>query len=436
MYQPKSEVIHFEGISNGTDISSGMKKYQVINKDKFFYKWKDVLQTEHYPNAENMLFARDRGRSKPHLLFVDHYLPHYDQDAGSKAAYQYLQILVNSGIQVYFIGDNFWHYPDTPYMDALTQMGVEVLYGNWYTDHWQEWLRENGRYMDYVILSRPHISVKYIDLVREVSDAKIIYFGHDLHFLREKREYEVKKDEKYLESSTYWKKEELKLIEKSDVAYYFSDVEQSIIKENNSLLNVDVVPLFIYNDFKERSYIAKDRKDMMFVGGFSHGPNVDAMIWFIGSVWPLICKDLPDVHFYIVGSNPPQEILDMANEQITVTGFISDEEMEAYYAKCKLVVVPLRFGAGVKGKIVDAMYNALPLVTTSVGAEGIQNSQQYMKIADDAKTFSDTVTTLYQNEKLLEELSSESLRYCKKYFSVPYAKEKMANVIVEFREQK
>ena len=159
---------------------------------------KKNLDKSNFHNAQDVFLARDRSSKKKHLLFVDHYLPHYDQDAGSKATLQYLKIFVKNNIQVHFIGDNFYDYPDTPYLETLTQMGIEVLYGNWYANHWQEWINENGHYFDYVILSRPHIAEKYIDIVRESSDAKIIYFGHDLHFLRERREYEIKEDKTYL----------------------------------------------------------------------------------------------------------------------------------------------------------------------------------------------------------------------------------------------
>ena len=158
------------------------------------------------------------------------------------------------------------------------------------------------------------------------------------------------------------------------------------------------------------------------------------MIWHVNEVWPLIRQNLPDIHFYIIGSKPPPEILKMANEHITVTGFISDEALEEYYEKCKLVVAPLRFGAGVKGKVIDALYNAMPLVTTSIGAEGIQDAQEVMKIADDTEAFADVVSTLYNDEKQLENLSKKSIAHCKTYFCVPYAKRQMASVITEFQE--
>jgi len=243
LYQPKSVVIHFEGISNGTDLGSGIKKYQVVNKENFFNKWKEVLEGEQFPNAQEVFLARDRSSKKRHLLYVDHYLPHYDQDAGSKATFQYLKILAENNIQVHFVGDNFYDYPGTPYLEALQQMGIEVLHGNWYAEHFEEWFKHHGKYFDYAVLSRPHIAVKYVDTIRQHSDAKIIYMGHDLHFLREQREYEIKGDSKYLDSSQKWQEAEMDLIHRSDVSYFFSDVEKEEILKIDPKASVDVVPL-------------------------------------------------------------------------------------------------------------------------------------------------------------------------------------------------
>ena len=435
MFQPKSVVIHYEGISNGIDLGSGIKQYQKINFKKFHLKWENELKSNHFPNAKSPFLARDRSRFKPHVLFIDHYIPHFDQDAGSKATYQYLKILIEAGMTVHFIGDNFWHYPGTPYLESLTKMGIEVLYGNWYAKNWQGWLSENGQFLDYVILARPHISVNYIDLVKKYSNAKTIYMGHDLHFLREKREYDIKKEEKYLLSSQKWKKDELELMKKVDVSYYFSSVEKEVILNEYKDLNVDVVPLYIYEKFNEVSYNTRLRKDIMFVGGFGHAPNVDAIEWFVEEIWPRIYKKNENIHFYIIGSKPTKEILKLANKNITVTGYISDQELDEYYEKCRIVVAPLRFGAGVKGKIIDSLYNGVPLVTTTVGAEGIPFSKDIMKIADSTSTFAEAVNELYNNDSLLEELSHKGLELCKKFYSKNEAIKQMSKSIDFLRNE-
>jgi len=97
-------------------------------------------------------------------------------------------------------------------------------------------------------------------------------------------------------------------------------------------------------------------------------------------------------------------------------------------------VAPLRFGAGVKGKVVDALYNAMPLVTTSIGAEGMPGLERFMRTADDAAAFAEAVVNLYQDEAALRESSRESIAYCKLHFSEQAARTKMSKVIREFAE--
>ena len=433
MYQPKSIVVHFEGISHGVDTESGIKGYQKINKEKFFDKWRDVLEKEHFENGKELFFARDRSKNKKHLLYIDHYIPQYDQDAGSKATLQYLQILVNSGIKVHFLGDNFYHYPNTKYLEVLHQMGIEVLYGNWYAQHHIKWLKENSKNFDYVVLSRPHISIKYIDILKEYSEAKLLYMAHDLHFLRQKREYEIKKDKKYLQSSQEWLEKEIYLAKNCDKTLLFSSVEKDELKKIDKSLNIEVVPLYIYEHFLNNIPTFENRKDLMFVGGFGHTPNTDAVLWFVNEIFPTVKESIGNIKFYIIGSKPTKEILALSSDDIVVTGFISDEELEKYYQRCKIVVAPIRYGAGVKGKIVDALYNGMPIVTTSVGAEGLPNIEDTLCIANSVDDFAKSVIDLYSDNNKLNSYSKASLEYCKKYFSTTYAKEKLSNIF-DFKE--
>ena len=428
MYQPKSTVVHFEGVTNGTDLGSGVKQYQVINRKKFYKKWKKELDKNQFYSGQNIFLARDRSRKKRHMLFVDHYIPHPDQDAGSKATLDYLRIFMKNNIQVHFIGDNFYDYPGTLYLEKLTQIGIEVLYGKWYEKHWQKWFFDNSKYFDYVLLSRPHIAEKYIDIIKESSSAKIIYFGHDLHFLRERREYEVKGDEIYLQSSFEWLKRELDLSIKADVLCFFSDVEKKELLKLNPFASIDVVPLYIYDHFKYRKRQSKDRKDILFVGGFSHTPNIDAIIWFVNNIWRYIEKEIADIKLYIIGSNPTQEILALSQKSIVVTGYIDDITLKRYYEECKIAVAPLRYGAGIKGKVVDALYNGMPLVTTSIGAEGLPHAKSVMTIRDEAEDFAKSVVSIYLNNDLADSISKRAVDYCKYYFSEEYAVKSMESI--------
>ncbi|KYH34466.1 putative S-adenosylmethionine-dependent methyltransferase [Clostridium tepidiprofundi DSM 19306] len=416
MYQPKSIVVHFEGVSNGTDVSTGIKKYQVENNKKFYLKWEKELKKEHFNNGENVFIARDRSRNKKTILVIDHYVPNFDKDAGSRTTYHYLKMFLSMGFNVKFIGDNF--YRQEPYTTILQQMGIEVLYGYWYSTNYKKWIKENCSFIDYVYLNRPHISIKYIDFLRENTSAKIIYYGHDLHFLREKREYELTGNKELLASSEHWKKVELQLMRKSDITYYPSQCEIDEIHSIDPNINAKAIPAYIFENTKFKNIIPfSNRRDLLFVGGFGHKPNIDGVLWFIRKIFPLVKEEIEDVKFYIVGSNPPQEVLDLRSDEIIVTGFVTDEQLNEYYDKCKLVVVPLRYGAGVKGKVVEALYKQIPIITTSVGAEGLEKIDEYLEISDDPLEFSKKIIEYYNNIEKLNYLAQKSINYIEKYFS-------------------
>ncbi|MBI3985568.1 MAG: glycosyltransferase, partial [Lentisphaerae bacterium] len=164
VYQPASCVVHVEGVSHGVDETAGAKKYQVINRDKFLAKWRVELERDQYANGQHVFRARDRSRRRKTLLVIDHYAPKYDQDAGSRTTFQYLKLFLDAGLNVKFIGDNF--HRDERYTAILEQLGIEVLYGVWYFQHWQAWIRENAADLDYVLFNRPHITAKYLDFIR------------------------------------------------------------------------------------------------------------------------------------------------------------------------------------------------------------------------------------------------------------------------------
>lgn len=421
MYQPLSVVVHFEGISNGTDLSEGQKAYQDRNRGRFYEKWEKILTKENFKNGTNVFLARDRSRKKKTLLVVDHYVPTYDKDAGSRCIYDYLKLFVSVGYNVKFIGDNF--YKSEPYTTALQQMGIEVLYGDYYYNHWKDWIRENGQYFDYVLLSRPHISIKYIDLIRSCSRAKIIYFGHDLHYLRGMREYRLHGNRQVLKDADEWKKMELELMRKADVSYYLSQVELDEIAKLDATVRTRRVPIHIYSQMPAVSYCAADRKDILFVGGFGHPPNTDAVKWLAAEIMPLVWKDNSDIVLHVAGQNPPQEIRELSGPRVRIHGFVPDKELEAMYRSVKLAVVPLRFGAGIKGKIIESMKRGVPVVTTEIGIEGIEGAEKLVKIGKDAQELAEAVVKLYGDEKSLEKMSQEEWQYIAQNYSFRQAVE-------------
>jgi len=419
MYQPQSMVVHFEGISNGTDTTNGQKSFQIKNKEKFYEKWNNVLKKEHFSNGENVFSARDRSKDRKTILVIDHYVPTFDKDAGSRCLYMYIKLFVKRGMRVIFIGDNY--AVNEPYTSCLQQLGVEVLYGEDYSKNWLKWLQINGSKIDYVYTLRAHISIKYIDYLKKYTKAKIIYFNVDMQDLRLYRQYEITGNDVYLKQAKEAEKLERFISEKADVLHVVSTYEEKLLNERFPSKLVRTIPIYIYENLELSPRNISVTSGILFVGGFQHQPNVDAVLWFYENIFPELLKHQPNLIWYIVGSKPPESIKVLNGEHIVVTGYVSDEELSEYYAKCRLAVMPLAFGAGVKGKVVEAAYYGIPMVTTLIGIEGLSREEDAFIVADMDATMINTILKVYTDDNELQKLSNNERKFIRNHFSLECA---------------
>lgn len=394
-YTPFSEVIHHEGVSHGTDTGEGIKAYQPINQKKFLARWQGEL-SRHSPNGECVLRARDRAFDKPVVLLVDHYVPQTDRDAGSRTMTAFIDRLLEAGCAVKFWAHNL-HY-DPRYTPALQAKGVEVMYGMRWHGGFREYMRENGAQIDAVLLSRPDICVDYIDHVRESSRARVVFYGHDLHFRRLAMEAQVlggveRKQVQAMEAleRSAWRK--------SDVVLYPSRTEADDVAALEPGVDARAVPAYAFESFM-RPVDADGRAGLIFVAGFGHPPNVDAAKWLVEQVMPHVWQRYPDLRLSLVGSNPTDGVMALAGPLVEVTGYVDDQELSRRYRQARIAVVPLRFGAGIKGKVVEALQQGLPLVTTSVGAQGLAGVEAVCDVADEAERIAADIVALVENDAL------------------------------------
>jgi GT2 family glycosyltransferase/glycosyltransferase involved in cell wall biosynthesis len=428
IYQPASTVTHYEGVSNGSDIAAGLKSYQTTNHEKFMGKWKDTLRKGQGNPVKSIVSARDRTLGKKTVVFIDHYLPSFDKDAGSRSMYEYIKLFQSMGYHVTLIPDNF--HAAEYYTDIYQQMGIELVYGPWYNkNNWREWMDKRRDVIDVFFLSRPHVSIKYIDYIKENMRATILYCGQDLHFLREQRQYEITKDPMLPMSIEQWQKIEFELIEKSDCALFPSYEEKEVLQSFNPDYVVETYPVYILPDTERKIFNKSSRNDLMFVGGFNHTPNSDAVFWFVEDIFPQVLKERPEMILHIVGSNAPDRIKALDGKNIKVHGFVSDDELADIYASSRLVVVPLRYGAGIKGKIVEAMGYGVPVVTTPIGAEGFRDADEYLAVEETAEGFADRILTIYDDEVALSRLTVKSYDYLETVFSAKKAQEVIEKAI-------
>lgn len=399
LYAPHSELIHHEGRSHGRDTGTGIKAQQVINQRRLFDRWQDVLERDQFANGEKVLRARDRSAEKPHILVIDHYVPQFDRDAGSRTMLQFLQTLIAAGWAVTFWPENL-HY-DARYTPAIQDMGVEVIYGPKFVAGFSEFLKSRSGLYDAVLLSRPHVASQFIDDVRALSDAQILYYGHDIHFERMRAQREVAGST--IEESAVEDMRELELgvCNRCDVILYPSEDEARRMAELVApTVRSEWIPAYCYSeaDLQAAARVAdrssqKDgsKKQLLFVGGFAHGPNSDGIAWFCREVAPILRASGIDFEVQIAGSNPTPEVWELEADDVRVLGFVSDDALQQLYRNASAVIAPLRFGAGVKGKVVEAMARGVPVVTTHVGAQGLATAEDYLFVGDSPEEFASGV---------------------------------------------
>ena len=398
IYQPLSKVVHFEGTTSGTDVLSGVKSYQIENTKKLYQRWKHVLDN-YQPNGEDLDCATDR-RATRRVLVLDHCTPTPDQDAGSVIALNLMLLLREMDFQVTFIPeDNFLYMPD--YTVDLQRVGIEVLYAPYITSVEQH-LEEVGNRYDLVFFIRPTVVQREIHLVRQYCDrAKLLYETCDMHHLRMLREAELFNDPEKFQLAQDMKELEMLSIQAVDATILRSSAELELLRPQLPDSCLRVFPL-IMNSYDSPDNFA-DRKDIIFVGGYQHTPNIDAVKYFVESIMPIIRTLLPGIAFYAVGSNPPPEILQLNCQDVKIVGYVKD--IQTYFNSFRISIVPLRYGAGIKGKIGTAMASGLPVVATNLAIEGMGlNHYQNIVAADSPELFAQEVFNLYTDINLWKKI--------------------------------
>jgi O-antigen biosynthesis protein len=408
-YCPFSAIVHLEGLTHGTDLDSGVKAYQVTNTKKFRERWRDTLTREHYPPGVDLMHARDRSRDRKIALIVDHHVPHPDQDAGSRTIAAMIECLQYAEYVVKFWPDNLNY--DRDYARLLQKKGIEVLYGRLSFD---EWVKENGKSLSLALLSRPTVAQRYIDDLRAHSEARIVYYGHDLHFRRMVMEAERAGDPLLAAEAAGFGQIERSIWRRVDVVLYPAEEETALARSGSP--RAATVIAYAYDDFGVERQAPKNR-EIVFVAGFANPPNVDAAIWLANEVLPLIWREAPDATLLLVGANPTEPVRALASKRVEVTGHVSEEELRARYARARLAMVPLRIGAGVKSNVVESLRDGLPLVTTSVGAQGLPGIEGAVRIADDADGLAQATVKLLLDDALWKEMSLRQIDYARKHFS-------------------
>jgi len=421
LIQPSSVVVHHEGITSGTDTSSGTKRYQVINQETFVDRWKTELQTqpEKISNPDNRaaVLHASQHRINGRILVIDATTPEPDRDSGSIRLTNMMQCCRDLGYGVTFFADNRDY--SGSYTRDLQKTGIEVLYRPW-LESLHDFFRDRGGEFDYVFISRHYVATNYVSLLkRYCPEARFIFDTVDLHYLREQRLADLEQSLPLKRTAEQTRRSEMSVIKAADATLVVSTIEKDVLAHDapgekvHILSNIHQVP--------GRDNGFADRKDIYFVGGYQHPPNIDAACWFVNDIWPLIHQQLPKIRFHLIGSNAPERVRSLRGDGVVFHGFV--ESIQPFLSGCRLAVAPLRYGAGVKGKVNMSMAHGQPVVATPAAAEGMfAEHERELLIAKDATAFAREVVRLYQDEELWNRLSDASVSNVEEHFSITAAR--------------
>ena len=365
------------------------------------------------PATGDFAFLKEAPPGRKKILVIDHYLPMPDKDAGSVRMFHILNILRQLGHDVIFIPDNLTDVP--PYGDELRKRGIEVVYHP-YIKKVRDYLISHGSEFDAVVLSRCDFARKHIDDVRLYApQSRIIFDTVDLHYLRENRGAELIGDSELRRRAQEKQQLEYDLIDQADETWVVSSVEQKLLREARPNKPIEIVPTIVNVPGSNTPFGL--RRDFLFIGGFQHTPNIDAVIFFVKKIYPFVKESLTDAKFYIIGEKAPPEVVALASENVIVTGLQRD--VRPFFDSVKLSVAPLRYGAGIKGKINQSMGFGVPVVATSLAVEGMPlTDHQDILIADEPEDFAKGVVELYESEELWNRLSENGIDKTKTHYSV------------------
>ncbi|UUF80200.1 glycosyltransferase [Xanthomonas oryzae pv. oryzae] len=417
LVQPASVVVHDEGTSNGTDTRTGVKAYQVRNQNVFAEKWQQALKAQLPVGTVPGPALLHRGQRQ--VLILDECVPQPDRDSGSLRQFNLIRLLREEGAHVVFVPTRREHAGR--HTQALQQLGAEVWYAP-FLEGVGSWLRTHGARFAVVLLVRHHVAHACLPLLKQYApQARTLFDTVDLHYLRERRGAEVAGDANLLHGVERTRLRELEIMAATDVTLLVSAAEQAQLRTDAP--HIRTALLSNLHDVAGSGHSFAQRRDLVFVGGFRHPPNVDAVQWFISAIFPQVRAQLPDVVFHCIGADLPDALKLLADEctGVQLHGHVPD--LVPFMDNARIAVAPLRFGAGVKGKINLSMAHGQPVVGTTCAVEGMHlRDGEDVCVADDANAFAAAIVRLYQDAALWQRLADNGLRNVAEYFSLDAAR--------------
>ncbi|MBM7622080.1 GT2 family glycosyltransferase [Bacillus tianshenii] len=422
MYQPLSEVIHYEfGSSSSNEAVELMKK----NREKFCRKWSKVL-INYKTATQGQILSRDHKSNPIRILYIDDRIPDPKLGSGYPRTFSILQTLSELGPQITFFPLQNPE-PNLIPMRTLQQKKIEVIYTNSNRKiNFMDFYKNRKNYYDVVWISRPHNLKEVFSVIKSVNpNQKIIYDVEALFSQREILRFQIEgkllspqEKEKIINS-------EMDLIKKADILVTVSNQESVFIKKYITK------PIYVIGHSVKLNITPKpfqERKDILFVGGFltSPSPNEDAIYYFVKEIYPKIFQRT-GANLWIVGVNNSKLVQSLASSNIRVTGKV--ENLWEYYNKCKVFVIPTRYAAGIPLKALEAFSYGLPSVVTPLIANQMNIKEGTVLIGNEPIDFVNKVVHCYNDSKTWHNLKENAIGYIKKEYSETRLKNTLGSIL-------
>jgi glycosyltransferase involved in cell wall biosynthesis len=327
------------------------------------------------------------------------------------------------GLDVVFVGDQA--PVANHYITDIESLGITCFTGR---KAGLRHLMSRGFDTGTALLSRPGVCERYLSLVRAFApNATILYDTVDLHWVRLERAASVSNDPgPLLQSANRYHRVELVNARASDITIAITDDERKVLLAQDPELQVSVIPNI--HDIREQVEPFGQRSGLFFIGSFVHLPNIEAVHYLVNEILPRVAKHIPDIRLHIVGSQMPDDIAALASDQVDPVGYVDD--VSPWFNQSRLFVAPLLHGAGMKGKIGQALSFGLPVVTTTIGAEGMGLSDgDSALISDDPQDFAQRIVAAYLDATLWQRLSSNGQGVIARQFSPTTVRHRIAALI-------
>ena len=366
-------------------------------------------------------------KNKENLLIIAPNLPRYDKNSGDFRLFQLLKILLKSHEITYLGVDSIDCEKDEKrYLSEMAVMKIttyvknfslpKILLKNKFKAAFIEFYYLSDHFFPRIKLLRPNCPV-IVDTV-------------DLHYRRAYSKYNLTGAIGDYESAERIKKSELNSYKMADMVITITEEEKNILHTDCNGLNIWTIPN-IHETISLHQSAGKN--NLLFVGGFSHDPNVDAVTFFCEKIFPLIKNRNQRIKLTIAGNNPPESVRKFQCDSIIVTGYVPS--LTPLFRDSYISVAPLRYGAGMKGKIGEAMSYGLPVVTTSIGAQGFNLIHGYnAMVSDSPLDFATSVLELIENDNLYQTIRKNAQEYIKNTCSPEFVEKKFFYLFEELNK--